>query len=131
MTFKLAITLNSKSDVRLLAQTARRLGGEVKVTKANGDVATKALPKRRLPPFRFSEIGLPIGTKLDSTLKPGEKAIVSGEKRVRFRGEKMTLSKAAMILAEETGRKWPRIQGPMYWMHRGKILHHLRIRDAA
>jgi hypothetical protein len=76
--------------------------------------------------FSFTAVGLKTGTVVYSTLKKGEHATVDGERHVLFRGVRHTLSGAAMILATEKGKKWPRIQGPLYWTHNDKKLADLR-----
>jgi hypothetical protein len=65
--------------------------------------------------FSFALIGLRPGQKLISVFDENETATVEDDKRIRFRGEVMALGAAAMILAREAGKRWPAIQGPMYW----------------
>ena len=40
-------------------------------------------------------------------------------KKVTFRGQETTLSKAALTVAREHGKNWPTIQGPLYWTLNG------------
>ena len=53
----------------------------------------------RAPNFSFAEVGIEVGAEIVSTLKPEEKAIVLDNKHIMFRGEKTSISAAALVLA--------------------------------
>jgi hypothetical protein len=69
---------------------------------------------------------IPKGEKVFSTLKEGVSAVSRGDGRILFRGEDHSYTSAAKILARETGRNWPSIQGPLYWTYKGRKLTDLR-----
>lgn len=91
-------------------------------TKSNGNGS-------RASRFSFADINLSIGTVVFSTFDGKETATVLDDRHVTFRGERHTLSSAALVLAAESGRKWPRIQGPCYFTYQGRKLSDL-IKDA-
>lgn len=80
----------------------------------------------RAPNFSFAEVGIEVGAEIVSILKPEEKAIVLDNKHIMFRGEKTSISAAALVLAKETGRPWPSVRGPAYWAYKGQVLNDLR-----
>ena len=82
--------------------------------------------RQRRARFNFSHVGLPPGTILHSVFDPNQICTVVDERLVEFRGSTMSLSSSALIVAKETGRDWPTLAGPLYWMHEGKTLSDLR-----
>jgi len=55
-----------------------------------------------------------------------DKPTAVDEKKVEFRGEVTSLSKAAVEVANETGRSWSAIAGPAYWKYEDRTLSELR-----
>lgn len=56
--------------------------------------------KRRRPNLNFRVMGIPDGSELVSTNGADEKAVVRGERKVSFRGEEMSLTKATNMVFE-------------------------------
>ena len=72
--------------------------------------------------FSFARVKLSRGTRLYSTFDPKVMVTVVSDRTIRFKGQEMTLSAAAKKLAHKHGKKWPTIQGPMYFTHKGTKL---------
>jgi hypothetical protein len=72
--------------------------------------------------FSFAKIGLRTGAILASTFYPNVKVRVKTDRTVVFKGKEVTLTAAAMSLARRKGKKWPSIQGPAYFTHKGEKL---------
>jgi hypothetical protein len=69
-------------------------------------------------PYSFFAVELRPGEKLVfSAFGKNETATVADDTHIRFRGEITSLSPAALILAQEAGKKWTALSGPMYWKH--------------
>ena len=86
---------------------------------------SKKTPKRKAR-FTFKAVKIGKGAKLRSTFDTNVVVTVADDKHVRFDGEVMTLTAAAKILAAKAGKKWPSIQGPMYFTYKDKKLAELR-----
>ncbi len=82
--------------------------------------------RQRRGRFRFSILKLTPGTVLEPVFDPSQTCVVEDDRFVKFRGESMSLSNSALIIAKETGRNWPTLAGPLYWMLDGKTLNDLR-----
>jgi hypothetical protein len=50
--------------------------------------------------------------------------VLEGNK-IEFRGEEMSLSKAALTIVNEMGYAWTTIAGPQFWMYNSKTLNEL------
>lgn len=50
---------------------------------------------------------------------------VLGGNKIEFRGEEMSLSKAALTIVNEMGYAWTTIAGPQFWMYNSKTLNEL------
>ena len=62
--------------------------------------ARKYKKRNRRPNLNFTVMGIPDGSELVSTNGAHEKAIVTGEKKVSFRGEEMSLTAATNMVFE-------------------------------
>ncbi len=109
-----------------LVQIRNVTPGHDVVTEPGDQTALDEARKRRSS-FEFSMIGLKAGDELNSVFDDSVTAIVAPEKnRVLFRGESMSLTKSALIIAHEKGYGWETIAGPVYWKRNGRALSELR-----
>ena len=76
--------------------------------------------------FKFSEVGIPIGSTLTSVFNEEVTAEVVSDQKVLFRQQPTSLSLAALIVARENGRQWQTIRGPAYWKYEGRTLSEWR-----
>ena len=77
---------------------------------------TKTMPKtKKRPPLNFPKIGVPLGSTLVCR-RTGEKAIVTGPRRVRFRGANMSLTAATHKILKYNTQPTP------HWTYGDKTL---------
>ena len=76
--------------------------------------------------FNFNMINIQPGTTLKFTRDENITCEVTSKTRVNFRGQDHSLSSAALILMNEQGYNWGKIQGPRFWTYNGKTLSELR-----
>lgn len=88
----------------------------------------RALDKARArrPRFSFDMIGLDEGVLLHSVFDNEVTCRVAQNNKVDFRGEVMSLSQSALIVAHETGRNWKAVAGPDFWKFEDEPLSSLR-----
>lgn len=113
-----------RAIVRLLAQTEVTPG--IDVVETADDQRALDEERQRRSAFSFSSAGIPIGAELVSVFSDNVTCAVAGENRVSFRGELMSLSGSALMIAHEQGLRWKSIRGPAYWKFEGKSLDALR-----
>ncbi len=82
--------------------------------------AGEKLEKQRRPPFNFTEMGIPIGSYLKFTESDIEVQI-TGEKKVRFNGEDVSLTKVTRDLLKIDYS----VQPTVYWFYNGKNLREI------
>ncbi|MBM6577874.1 GIY-YIG nuclease family protein [Microvirga sp. SRT01] len=82
----------------LTPQTERAVEREVEASEPGTLAAAERYERRRRPPLNFIEMGVPIGSTLSHVLT-GEEVEVVEPKRVRFRGEIVSLTKAQQIVS--------------------------------
>ena len=75
--------------------------------------------------FNFLQVGIELGEIIEFKKDPTITAKVVEDNQIEFRGNKTSLSNAALIVIQEMGYKWTRISGTAYWMHKGKTLYEL------
>lgn len=81
--------------------------------------------RERRAAFNFKMVNIPAGSELTFTRDENVRCSVAQDlKHVEFKGETMSLSKAAQIAL---GSKWLE-QGPAYWKYKGEILDDRRTR---
>ena len=68
--------------------------------------------------FNFPAVQIPIGAELSFIRDESIKARVVDENRIEFRGEILSVSKAAQ---RALNKPWP-AQGPIYWLYEGETL---------
>jgi len=84
--------------------------------------ALEAAKKRKSKIDYFGFLDIALGEVLTFKKDKTITATVVENGEVDFRGEKMTLSRSALIVINELGYDWDRIQGPRFWCYRGKSL---------
>ena len=75
--------------------------------------------------FNFAQIGIDPGEILEFKKNPSITAKVLDNDQIEFRGNRTSLSPAALIIVQEMGYKWTKIAGPQFWMYKGKTLYEL------
>lgn len=80
------------------------------------------------PRFRFEMAGVPLGAELESVFDSEVTCVVAENERVLFRGKDHSLTSSALIVAQESGKHWDKIQGPRYWKFEDQTLTELRDR---
>lgn len=113
-----------RANSSLCSQVAKRM----QVQDAMPDVTSQETETKEH--FRFSMLGIPVptGTILtfhkDSTIT----CTVADDKAIRFRGERMSLSKSARIVLNEMDYIATEARGPRHWRLHGELLDDLRIK---
>lgn len=96
------------------------------VVQEAGDQTALNKARSRRTNFSFDVVGIPLGAELQSVFDDSITCIVAGPKKVNFRGETLSLSASALIVAREKGFEWAAIQGPLYWKYQDRPLSELR-----
>ena len=96
------------------------------ITESPQDVEDIERSREMRPAFRFSLAGVPIGATLEFVKDQNVTAKVVSDKAIEFRGERTSLSKAALTLVHELGYSWRTLNGTLYWMHEGLTLDEKR-----
>lgn len=89
--------------------------------------AIKKLEKKR-ERFNFKMVNIPIGAELVFAKNENKKCTVIGNNKVLFNGQKMSLSKSALIALKELGYNWKGAQGAAHWIYKGETLKDIRER---
>ena len=84
--------------------------------------ALEAAKKRKSKIDYFGFLDIALGEVLTFKKDKTITATVAENGEVDFRGEKMSLSRSALIVIGELGYDWDRIQGPRFWCYKGKSL---------
>ncbi|MVO16979.1 GIY-YIG nuclease family protein [Parasedimentitalea huanghaiensis] len=88
--------------------------------------------RSRRPRFTFDMVSVVEGSQLHSVFDDDTICTVGPGNNVVFRGEQMSLSQSALIVARETGRNWKTLAGPDYWKFEDETLANLRnVEEAA
>ena len=80
--------------------------------------AKEVQEEARRGPFRFSEVGIPFGSKIQFKGDPSKEAVVLDDRHVEYEGQTTSLTALAMLL---TGKNHA-LQGPTFFMYEGEIL---------
>lgn len=87
---------------------------------------------KKRAPFRFSYAQVPVGGELSFIRDESITAIVADDKKIMFRNESTTLSRAALTVMQELQNvHWTVIAGPTYWLYEGETLSDRRKRIEA
>ncbi len=81
--------------------------------------------QRRMSHFRFSLVGVKLGTELQSVFDDGIVYVVRNDRWVEFRGQEHSLFSSALEIAHVKGYMWTMIAGPQYWKFDGRTLSEL------
>src|ERR1700722_18050716 len=73
----------------------------------------------------FPGMGIPIGSILNFSKNRDVTCAVSSSRKVMFRGEEMSPSRAALIAVREMGYDWTAVSGMDYWEYKGLRLSDL------
>ena len=85
--------------------------------------------KARRGNFKFSDVNLRRGTRLDYLTDSSEFCTIESKTTVMYKGKELSLSAAAGIIQKRRGKAL-RVAGPNYWTYRGETLKARRIRLA-
>ncbi len=72
--------------------------------------------------YSFNDAHVEVGDVLVYTRNESITATVVANKKIKFEGQVMSLSRAALILLHEGGYKWKQANGWAYWMKDGETL---------
>jgi hypothetical protein len=114
-----------------ILQIAEIMGGK-DVTPKKDIVETiqdqQALEKSRSTRkrFSFSMINMAPKTVLEFAKDKSITCEVFNENQIKFRDKITSLSDAAFIILQEMGYDWTAVQGPRWWLYKGKSLADLR-----
>lgn len=78
----------------------------------------------RKGPFRFSEVGIPVGATIEFIEDPTIKAVVTEDRKIEYNGQITSLSRSAQDIK---GFDHP-VQGTLWWTYKGEKLSDLRDR---
>ena len=87
--------------------------------------------RSRRPKFTFDMVGVPVSAELNSVFDDEVTCVVQSNNKVLFRGQSMSLTQSALIIAHETGRNWKTLAGPEYWKFEDQTLSELRNTEEA
>lgn len=106
--------------------------GDVVLDDAQAEDDLRALnqERNRRQRFSFDAVGIETGAELQSVFDEQIVCVVNDNKKVVFRDEPMSLSRAALVVAREHGREWNTINGPLHWKWRGTTLAEWKDRAA-
>jgi len=76
--------------------------------------------------FNFSMINMPPKTLLEFAKDKSITCEVFNETQIKFRDKVTSLSDAAFTILQEMGYDWTAVQGPRWWLYKGKSLADLR-----
>ena len=118
----------SPEQAKSALKIAEKMGG-VNVTPQTAIVETEqdsqaleSAKKRRAKIDYFGSLDIGVGEILTFKKDKSITATVVENGEVNFRGEIMSLSRSALIIVNELGYDWDRIQGPRFWCYQGKTL---------
>ena len=97
-------------------------------TEFSKEYTQALIDNERRQPFRFSLAKVPVGAVLQFTRDESKTCRVIDDKYVDFEGQKMSLSRVALLLLKKMGYKSPQVQGPLYWSYEGDSLVERRLR---
>lgn len=103
-------------DVTPQAETAVRR--EVESNEPGSLAAVDRYTRKRRPPLNFLEMGIPLGSELTHT-GTGETVIVVEPKKVDFRGDTVSLTRALRLLTEANYD----VQPSGFWTYNGEPLN--------
>jgi len=122
----------SPEIAKSLLEIAEVMGGKnvtptatIVETPQDQQALEKAHEKRGKPVL--AELDIEPGTMLEFKKDNTVTCEVIDKESVLFRGEKLSLSSAALMALKEVGYDWQQARGPIWWCLNGKTLHDLRL----
>lgn len=112
--------INAFPGEDLTPQTERAVEREVEAAEPGTMAAVRTFQKKRRPPLNFEEMGVPLGSILVHVAS-GETVEVIEAKKVRLRGEIVSLTKAQRIVS---GAPYA-VQPGRYWLYNGTSISDL------
>jgi len=82
--------------------------------------------KKKRSNLKLDAIGIHTGAKLTFTRDKNVHATVVEGNKVRYGNQVMRISRAARLALEKLGKKWPTVQGSLYWKFGEKTLDEIR-----
>ena len=82
--------------------------------------------KVRAEKFNFEMVNIKAGETLHFRDDPNITCTVVGRSKINYGGEVTSLSAAAQSILKGKGSAWKSVQGPAYWLYKGKTLVDLR-----
>ena len=121
----------SPENAKDLLKIAEDMGGkEVTPTEIiveeNEDKVAIENAKKIKSSFNFDMINMSPGTILKFIKDTSITCEVMDEKKIIFRDQGMSLSKAAVIVLQEMGYTSQAVAGPLFWTYRGETLSEIR-----
>lgn len=118
-------------QAKSLLQIAEVMGGRNVtptdlIVESEQDANAIRQSKNKRQQFNFGMVNIDPGTILTFVKNPEVICSVLDEKRVLFRHESLSLTKAALIVLNEMGYDWDRAAGPNFWCFEGQKLSDLR-----
>ena len=86
--------------------------------------AQEVQEEARRGPFRFSDVGIPFGSKIQYIGDSSKEAVVLDDRHVEYEGQTTSLSALAQILSGKNHA----VQGPVFFTIEGEVLADRRIR---
>ena len=87
--------------------------------------------KSRRGMFNMGMVGIKSGSTLVFSKGEDITCKVLDHHEVEFEGERMSLTKSALIIIKRLGYQWDKIAGPQYWMYEDETLYHRKNRMEA
>lgn len=116
-------------DVLKLAEIKEiTLEGEEKIAETIEEQKSINKIKKKRGSTNFKTLNIEPGAELIFLKDENVKAVVKDDKKIEFRGEIMSLSRAAEMALNEQGIHWAAAQGPAFWKYEGEILYDRRLR---
>lgn len=78
--------------------------------------------------LKFTELGIPAGATLNFVKDESITCTVVADGEVNYRGQIMSMSKAALDAVHQLGYKWSAVSGSDYWIYEDETLTARRIR---
>lgn len=119
-------------QAKSILEIAEVMGGKNVTPKE--DIVETAQDKQALENARkrigrydyFGILGISVGTTLTFSKDNTITCEVVDDRKVKFRNNVTSLSASALIVVNEMGYKWDKINGASYWCYKGKTLVDLR-----
>jgi hypothetical protein len=114
---------------------AIRMGPFTEVTPGKPDIAldeeeafekADESEKTKRSNLKLGAIGIHPGAELTFTRDENVHAIVVDGNKVEYDNQILSISAAARLALQKLGKKWPTVQGPLFWIFQGKTLDDIR-----